>query len=122
MVGSAKIAAFHAIRRAHSELPQTEREQARDAADKQVEEMLGDQAEKIRENRARRAAERQGLRLVKSRRRDPRAIGYGGYMLVDAYRNAAVHGEIDSPRALTLDEVERYLSGEPDGTETEQRV
>jgi hypothetical protein len=33
-------------------------------------------AEKIRENRMRRMAERQGLRLSKSRRRDPRAIDY----------------------------------------------
>ncbi len=33
--------------------------------------------EKIRENRLRRMAERQGLALHKSRRRDPRAIDYG---------------------------------------------
>jgi hypothetical protein len=33
--------------------------------------------EKVRENQLRRAAERQGLALSKSRRRDPRAIDYG---------------------------------------------
>jgi hypothetical protein len=35
-----------------------------------------DQAEKLRENRLRRMAERQGLRLTKSRRREPRALDY----------------------------------------------
>jgi hypothetical protein len=39
--------------------------------------------EKIRENRLRRMAERQGLRLEKSRRRDPRAVDYGTYWLID---------------------------------------
>ncbi|MFD5831022.1 hypothetical protein [Lentzea sp. NPDC060358] len=67
---------------------------------------------KVRENRLRRVAQRQGLQLVKSRRRDPRALGYGGYMLVDAARNTVVAGEIDSPRALDLDGVEHYLTGE----------
>lgn len=66
---------------------------------------------KIHENRLRRMADRQGLALVKSRRRDPRALGYGGYMLVDTSTNVAVAGELDSHRALTLDEVEEYLTG-----------
>lgn len=67
--------------------------------------------EKVRENRLRRMAERQGLRLVKSRRRDPRAIGYGGYMIVNQDNNA-VAGEIDSARALNLDAIEDYLTGD----------
>ena len=33
--------------------------------------------EKVRENRLRRMAKRQGLHLVKNGRRDPRAIDYG---------------------------------------------
>jgi hypothetical protein len=70
--------------------------------------MAEDSDTKVRENRLRRMAERQGLRLVKSRRRDPRAIGYGGYMLTNT-DNVAVAGEIDSPRALDLDAVESYL-------------
>lgn len=37
--------------------------------------------DKTRETRLRRMAERQGLRLVKSRRRDPRALDYGRYWL-----------------------------------------
>lgn len=40
-------------------------------------------ADKVRENRLRRMAERQGLRLEKSRRRDPRALDYGNYWLVE---------------------------------------
>ncbi len=51
-----------------------------------------DQAAKVRENRLRRMAERQGCRLVKSRRRDPRALGFGGYMLIDARDNVALLG------------------------------
>lgn len=47
---------------------------------------------KVAENRLRRAAERQGLRLVKSRRRDPRALAHGTYQLVDADSNAIVAG------------------------------
>jgi hypothetical protein len=40
-----------------------------------------DPAEKTRENRLRRVAERRGFRLEKSRLRDPRAIGYGRYCI-----------------------------------------
>jgi hypothetical protein len=64
---------------------------------------------KVRENRLRRAAERQGLKLMKSRRRDPRALGFGGYVIVDAHNSSIVAGELDSARALTLDQVEAYL-------------
>jgi hypothetical protein len=46
-------------------------------------------ADKIRENRVRRMAQRQLLRLEKSRRRDPRAVDFGGYMLVND-RNTVV--------------------------------
>jgi hypothetical protein len=74
--------------------------------------MATDIDEKVRENRLRRAAERQGLKLVKSRRRDRRALGYGGFMIVDANLNVVVAGELDSGRALDLDQVERYLHGE----------
>lgn len=43
-------------------------------------------AEKVRENRLRRMAERQGLELRKSRRRDPRAKDYGRWYIVDVER------------------------------------
>ena len=74
--------------------------------------------EKVRENRLRRMAERQGLRLVKSRRRDPRAIDYGTYMLVNAEINGVVAGTAGTGRPnFTLDDVENYITqaGRRDG-------
>ena len=65
--------------------------------------------DKARENRLRRAAERQGLRLMKSRRRDPRAIGYGTYMLVDPNTTAMVARSLPDGYGLSLDDVERDL-------------
>ncbi len=60
-------------------------------------------------------AERQGLRLIKSRRRDPRAIDYGGYALADAATNLILFGTGDVGRIVaSLDEIENYLTGEPD--------
>lgn len=69
--------------------------------------------EKSRETRLRRMADRQGLRLEKSRRRDPRAVDFGAYMLVDMQTNAVVAGtgEIGRPH-WSLDDVERYLTGD----------
>jgi hypothetical protein len=65
---------------------------------------------KARENRARRAAGRQGLRLEKSRLRDPRAIGYGTYMLVDARTNTLVAYGNQNGYGLTLDQIEQELN------------
>src|ERR1700730_7281023 len=65
--------------------------------------------DKIRENRLRRMAERQLLRLEKSRRRDPRAPDFGGYMLVND-RNIAVLGALQNAYEATLDDVEAYLT------------
>jgi hypothetical protein len=66
---------------------------------------------KVRENRLRRMAERQGYRLEKSRRRDPMAIDYGGYMLVDAYKNTVVYGYAGHAYTLTIEDIEQILSG-----------
>ena len=66
-------------------------------------------AHKVRENRLRRAAGRQGLRLVKSRRRDPRAVGHGTYMLVDPDTAAMVAKGLPDGYGLSLDDVERQL-------------
>lgn len=66
--------------------------------------------DKIRENRVRRALARQGYQLVKSRRRDPRALGYGGYMITDPNTNTIVAGEVDSHQALTLDDAEAWTT------------
>jgi hypothetical protein len=67
---------------------------------------------KVHENRLRRAAERQGYRLVKSRRRDPRALDYGTYELVKVRDDArGLDGSLDG---LDLDEVEGLLSWRPE--------
>ena len=58
----------------------------------------------------RRVAQRQGLKLVRSRRRDPQAADFGRYALVDPDTNRAVAGELDSASAMTLDDVEAWLS------------
>jgi hypothetical protein len=78
--------------------------------------------EKVRENRIRRAAERQGLRLVKSRRRDPRAIDYGRYWLVlaEGVQTADLSDDrrnlVAGPRTgYSIDEIEALLEGRADG-------
>lgn len=67
-----------------------------------------DNAEKVRENKARRAAERQRLALQKHRARDPRAAGYGTWQLVDA-AGELVAGDPQYGYGLTLAEVEELL-------------
>lgn len=69
------------------------------------------QGEKVRELRLRRMAERQGLALHKSRRRDPRAIDFGGWMIVDMSTNSIVAGELGTGHAMDLDQIEEYLTG-----------
>jgi hypothetical protein len=66
--------------------------------------MTMDPAQKVRENRLRRVADRRGLRLVKSPRRDPRALDYGTYRLVDLRTDSS------ASETLTLDEIEAYLT------------
>jgi hypothetical protein len=61
-------------------------------------------SEKVRENRLRRMAGRQGLQLLKSRRRDPRALDYGRYWLVDASGVEVATGDVDA--------IESWLTGE----------
>jgi hypothetical protein len=68
--------------------------------------------EKTRENRLRRMAARQGLQLTRSRRRDPRAIDFGGFMLIDIYRDTGIMGDQPYAFSATLDDVEAYLKGE----------
>ena len=62
-----------------------------------------DKDAKVRENRLRRMAARQGYTLTRTRRRDPRATDYGTYHLVPA------RGKPIGP--LSVDEVERRLAG-----------
>jgi hypothetical protein len=62
-------------------------------------------ADKIRENRARRAAARQGLTLVKSKRRDRRALDYAVWTIINTQTNA-----VEKDGRLSIDEVERFLN------------
>jgi hypothetical protein len=55
-------------------------------------------------------AERRGLKVVKSRRRDPLAVDYGRYVIVDPDSNRPVAGEFGSASAMTLDDVEVWLA------------
>lgn len=68
------------------------------------------EADKVRENRLRRMAERQGLRVEKSRRRDPRATDFGTYHLVDVETNTIVAYGLQSGYGLSLDEIEAALN------------
>ncbi len=75
---------------------------------------MTEQQYKVRENRLRRMADRQGLALRKSPRRDPRALGYGTYMLVEPTSpksyNMVVSGGLPDGYGLDLDEIERALT------------
>lgn len=66
--------------------------------------------DKVRANRLRRAAARQGLQLIKSRRRDPRALDYGGWMITELSTNTVVAGATPREFSMSLDDVERYLT------------
>ena len=81
-----------------------------------------DMATRVRENRVRRLAERQGLRLLKVRRKDHAAWDYGLYELVDERSGLMVVPEANTGRMLetvafegklTRAQVEAYLSGDP---------
>lgn len=74
----------------------------------------------IPEQRVRRMAERQGLKLVKSRRRDPKALDYNKYVLVDARDGHVVYGRAcpefsfnpGDLNTATLGDCEQYLNEE----------
>ena len=69
--------------------------------------------EKVHENKLRRMAQRQGLILQKSRRRDPNAHGYGLYALIDAGTGGVVHPAAPwGPHTMTLDDVENWLTSD----------
>src|SRR5579859_2201461 len=73
------------------------------------------QEDKVKENRLRRIAERRGLRLEKSRRRDQRAPDYNGFMLVDAYKNTVVLGATHFAYSASLEDVEAFLEERENG-------
>lgn len=67
-------------------------------------------ATKTHENRLRRKAARQGLKLEKSRLRDTHALGHGTYMLVDADTRSVVAAGLPHGYGLDLDDVEQHLN------------
>ena len=71
-------------------------------------------AEKNRENRLRRMAERQGYQLRKSSRRDPDALDYGRWMILDPYSNTVVTGAGPVGPDMDLDDVEEWLTRKED--------
>lgn len=78
---------------------------------------LTDVREKVRGNRVRRLASRQGLHLRKSRRRDRRALDYNRWTIVDAATHVVLAGQGPTGRpSLTLEEVEAYLEHGPTRT------
>ena len=69
------------------------------------------EGKKVIENRLRRAADRQGLRLAKSRSRDPRAMDYGLYALINNQIGGAINPALANrwTCSWTLEQVEQYL-------------
>lgn len=69
--------------------------------------------DQTREARLRRVAARQGLQLIKSRARDPRAVTYGTYQICDPQLGLLYSQERrDSGFGLSLDEVAIALGEE----------
>jgi hypothetical protein len=66
--------------------------------------------ERIRDLTLRRMAERRGLKLKRSYRRDPLAPGHGLYKLVRTATGETVFGDGPGGFAATLDEVEAFLN------------
>lgn len=69
---------------------------------------------KVLENRLRRMAKRQGLRLEKSRARDRRALTWCTYWLIDPATDTVVAGDINSGYGLNLDDIYRVLTEDGD--------
>lgn len=66
--------------------------------------------EKIRENRLRRVADRQGLRVEKSKRRDPFAIGFNTFAVFRKATGDHLAGQPNEGAGLTLDQLEAFLT------------
>jgi hypothetical protein len=65
--------------------------------------------EDVREARLRRMLQRRGFVLQKSRARDPGAVTYGGYQIVDTNVGGVVGGEGSFGYAFDLDEVAAWI-------------
>lgn len=76
--------------------------------------------DKVKENLMRRKAERQGLRLEKSPRRDRRAIGYGTYQIVHTVTEIVVARSLETGYGLTLDDVRELLDDRTEGIDPDR--
>lgn len=65
--------------------------------------------DKVRENRLRRAAARQGYKLVKSARRDPMALDYNRWWIEDVTDRG--RPTVGDAGGMELDDVEAWLAG-----------
>lgn len=63
------------------------------------------------ENAVRRLAKRRGCTVRKSRARNPDAIEYGGFMLVDSETNGVILGGSPFAYSADLQDVSDYLTG-----------
>jgi hypothetical protein len=70
---------------------------------KKVESIL----EKSLEIRLRNTLKRRGFILSKSRRRDPQALDYGGYWIIDGNKNLVAGDEF----GISLEEVDEWVKG-----------
>ena len=68
------------------------------------------EAEQVRQNRLRRAAQRQDRLLARSRRRDPPAGDFGPYLSVDMATNTLVPG--DHETGYELNSAQGYINGD----------
>jgi hypothetical protein len=67
--------------------------------------------DKVRENRLRRMAQRQGLALHRLRRRDPLGLGYGTYWITrGATETVVAPHNWDGATGMTMDQAEKWLS------------
>jgi hypothetical protein len=64
----------------------------------------------VKEARLRRMLHRRGMKLLKSRRRDPKALDYGGYMVANLVSDVIVFGGTPHPFSWSLDDVEKFLA------------
>ena len=69
-----------------------------------------DTSAKVRENLARRMVGRRGYKLVKSRRRDPKAVDYGRYRVEVTEGVEGIGFKSPNGHGFTLDEIEERLS------------
>lgn len=67
-------------------------------------------SDKVLENRVRRMAERYGMKLRKSARRDPAAPDFNGYMLLDGKTDRPVFGMKPRPFSARLAEIAAHLT------------